>query len=998
MSRSNYRRHGDVLVLRAAALPVGARPDEWPDVECPDDCRRWLARVLAEGSFAEALRAASSGLVTFVEQLLDDHSVTPKRLRSATLSVAGYVLRATSRPTPFGLFAGVALAEVGPVTADIGRAHRAVARPDTMWVDHVRRVLERRADVLPHLTIQVSTLAFQRGDAIGVPRSGGRLASAPLTLPLVALLKAAAAPTTGRRLLDVLTDMGGTAEQATLLIGQALEDNYLTSDLAAPMTVVDPVGHMVRLLRPHTDMLEADTVQILDRLEETELAFAEHNRAPGPAEARRLRDQMDAAMEKIHTADCRNRISLDLRLDAHVSVPRQVLDEVERAAFALSRLTRAQGTSPAWADFQAHFWERYGAGVLVPVREAADLAAGVGLPADYPMSGWSLPTLTVLPRDEQLAARAMRAAVSGAREIVLTEQDIDDLAEDAPDGPTVPHVEIGFRVRAASEQAVSSGDFVVDVRPAWTAGVLSGRFTAVLGTGLSDLYRTLPTMTEGAQRAQLSVMPDFPHAQNVSRIPALLPYIIPVGETRTPADNLIDIDDLAVYSTGQALHLVSVSRRRIVEPHVLHPLALEKQVPPLARFLAQLGRGFATAWTEFDWGPAAAALPYLPRIRYSRTVLSPARWKLTTADLPVGLFGPAWHKALRDWADIWHCPSRVQLQDDDRTMPLDLAEPLHARLIHQHLRRHPQAVLTEDVSDEELGWLGHAHELTAPLATTRPPAPHPDLTHAPVVTNRDLSQPADPTQRWTQAKVFTHPTAMDQIITARLPRLLEDLGTERAWFARYRSLRETDHLRIRVPTDTPDCQAATLRALSAWMRQLTEDGLASQLILDGYRPETGRYGTGAAMVAAEDVFVADSLVTRYALTDLPVLERETLCAVNMVDIAEGFLGTHDGRAWVAHTPVHGAGRLDITRQTVDQVVTAQPLRTATPRLIKATVRRRAALEAYRAHTDDSRRTQILVSLLHMHHNRMAGPDRDSEAAARHAARQACRSLLLRRTS
>ncbi|TWD11728.1 lantibiotic biosynthesis dehydratase-like protein [Streptomyces sp. T12] len=725
MTRSIYRQHGDVLVLRAAALPVGARPDGWPDAESPEDCRRWLARVWADDSFTEALRAASSGLVTFVEQILHDHSVTPKRVRSATLSVAGYLLRATSRPTPFGLFAGVALADVGPVTADVGKEHQAVARPDTLWVDHVRRVLERRADVLPHLTIQVSTLAFQRGDAIVLSRSGGRLASAPLTRPLVALLKAAAAPTTGRRLLDVLADMGGTAEQATRLIKQALDDGYLTSDLVAPMTVADPAGHMVRLLRPYADTLDADTVRILDGLEEIELGLAAHNRAPGPAEARRLRDQTDSAMEKLQAGDCRNRISLDLRLDARVSVPRQVLDEVERAASALVRLTRAQGESPAWADFQAQFWERYGVGVLVPVRDAADLAAGAGLPADYPMSGWSLPPLTVLPRDELLAARAMQAAVTGAREIVLTERDIDDLAKDAPDGPTVPHVKIGFRVRAASEQAVSSGDFVVDVRPAWTAGVLSGRFTAVLGTALSDLYRTLPTMTEGALHAQLSVMPDFPHAQNVSRIPALLPYVIPVGETRTPADCLIDIDDLAVYSTGRALHLVSMSRRRIVEPHVLHPLALEKQVSPLARFLAQLGRGFATAWTEFDWGPAAAALPYLPRVRYRRTVLSPARWRLAAADLPAGPFNPAWHKALKQWAGTWRCPARVQLQDDDRTMPLDLAEPLHARLIHQHLRRRPQAVLTEDVSDEDLGWLGHAHELTLPLATTRSPAPAP---------------------------------------------------------------------------------------------------------------------------------------------------------------------------------------------------------------------------------------------------------------------------------
>ncbi|KES02972.1 hypothetical protein BU52_33005 [Streptomyces toyocaensis] len=996
MTRLTFRRHGDVLVLRTAVLPVWARPDGWPDGESLDDCRQWLARVWADNSFVVPLRAASPGLVSFIEQILDGRRVPQKRVRSATLSVAGYFLRATSRPTPFGLFAGVALAGVGPVSANVGINHQALARPDTLWVDHVRRTLECRADVLPHVRMQISTLSFQRGDAIGTPRSGGRLACAPVTRPLALLLNAATTPTTGRDLLDVLATVGGTPAQATRLIGQALEDGYLTSDLVAPMTVDDPLGHIVRTLRPHTGTLDPATVQIVDHLEETWLALAAHDQS-GHEEAGELRDLADTRMREIQPADCRSRISLDLRIDAQVSVPHHVLDEVERAAHALARLTRAQGESPAWAAYQTYFWERYGAGVLVPVRDAADLAGGIGLPADYPMSVWSEPPLTVLPRDEQLTAWAMQAAMTGTREIVLTEQDVDDLAGSRPERPTAPHVEIAFKLRASSKKAVSSGDFTLDVRPAWTAGVLSGRFTSVLGRRLSDLYRTLPTMTQGALRAQLSFMPCFPHAQNVARIPTLLPYVIPVGETRTAADHLIGIDDLAVYSTGRDLHLVSMSRRRIVEPHVLHPLALEKQAPPLARFLAQLGRGFATAWTAFDWGPVASALPYLPRVRHRRAVLAPARWKLSIADLPTGPFGPAWHKALGEWATTWQCPARLQLLDDDRTMPLDLTEPLHARLIHQHLRRHSHAVLTEAVSDEELGWLGHAHELTIPLATTHAPAPHPDLTHAPVVTNQDLAHPGDAEQRWTQAKVFTHPTAMDQIVTARLPRLLDDLGTSRVWFVRYRSLQETDHLRIRVATGGPDGHAATVRALSAWTKQLTADRLASQLVLDGYRPETGRYGTGTAMDKAEDVFVADSLVTRYALTDVPTLQREAVCALSMINVAEGFLGTHEGRVWMARTPVRGRGRLEVTRQTVDQVA-AGPLVQATPRLTQAIAQRRAALEAYRAQTDESRPGQILHSLLHMHHNRLIGPDRDSEAAARHAARQACRSLVLRGTT
>lgn len=475
-----FRRHGDVLVLRTAVLPLRARPDDWPDVESPASCRAWLTRVWSDDAFVVPLRAASPRLVGFVERILNGDEVPQKRVRSATLSVAGYLLRASDRATPFGLFAGVTLAGVGPVSATFGTGHRAVARPDTLWVDHVRRTLLRRTDVLPHLTIQVSTLSFRRGDAVCAPRPGGRLASAPVTRPLAVLLRTALAPASGRHLLDALIEAGGTPEQAARLIGQALEDGYLTSDLTVPMTDEDPARHIVSILRPHVDALEPDTVRIIDRLGETGRVLALHNRAEAEV-APALRAVAEKGMREIEPADCRSRISLDLCVDAQVTVEHQVLDEVERAVHTLLRLTRAQGESPAWAAYQTHFWERYGAGVLVPVQDAADLAAGIGLPADYPLSVWSEAPPRVLPRDERLAARAMQAAMTGDREIVLTEQDIDDLADTDTESLTAPHVEIGFRIRAVDREAVRSGDFTLDVRPAWTAGVLSGRFASVLG-------------------------------------------------------------------------------------------------------------------------------------------------------------------------------------------------------------------------------------------------------------------------------------------------------------------------------------------------------------------------------------------------------------------------------------------------------------------------------------------------------------------------------------
>ncbi|MGW3635247.1 lantibiotic dehydratase [Streptomyces sp. NPDC005122] len=983
MTRPIFRHSGDVLVLRAAAMPVAARPTVWPAITSSEACRRWLEQIWAQDDFVAPLRAASPRLVDYVERILAGDEIGPKRIRKATCSVACYLLRATGRPTPFGLFAGVALATIGDTSATIGTAHQAVARPDTLWVDQVRRELEGRTDVLPHLTIQTNSLTARRGDTINTPRSRGRIATARINGPLSVLLRATKTPTSGRELLRLLTEAGGTPEQATRLLGQALADGYLISSLSAPMTVDDPARYVVQILSPHAEEFEPETCQILARLDKAGQLLDAHNQASGVA-AHELRETADALMQFVPAAS-RSRIALDLRLDARARIPGHVLDEAEHAADALVRLTRARGESPAWAAYATHFWERYGAGVLVPVCDATDLAAGVALPADYPMSLWPETPPRALPRDERLAAKAMQAAMTGTREIVLTDADVDALTDRDPAEPVAPHVELAIRIRAATSSAVDHGDFLLDLRPAWTAGALTGRFTALLGAGLSDLYPRLPTMVEGALPAQLSFPPVFPHGENVARVPAVLPDVLSVGEHREPDDRIIGLDDLAVFSTGKRLYLASISRRRVVEPLVLHPLALKKQAPPLARFLAMISRESATAWTAFDWGPVAAALPFLPRVRYGRTILAPARWKLPAAALPTGPFTEEWHQALREWAAAWRCPPLLDLRDDDRSMSLDPAEPLHACLIHQHLQHHESAVLAEATPGGEMGWIGHAHEITVPLAAAGSQMPHPDLTRAPVVTNRDLPRPGN-AGRWLQAKVFTHPTVMDQIITRRLPGLLEDLGTADAWFARYRSLHETDHLRIRVPT-----RPGALESVAAWTEQLVADRLASHLVVDGYRPEAGRYGTGPALEAAEAVFVADSLMICYTLADLPHLQREVLCALSLIDLAEGFLGTREGWTWMATTAPHDGGRPEITRPTVDHV-RAHPMLTASSRLATALAQRRNALGTYRAHVPDQHTEQVLESLLHMNHNRMAGPDRPSEAAARHAARQACRSL------
>lgn len=916
--------------------------------------------------------------------------------------MARYLLRAAGRPTPFGLFAGVATAQRGPALAQFGDGHRPLARPDTLWLDHVRRDLQVRPDVLPHLTVRLNDLAVRHGDALDVPLPGGRTASIRVTRPLAALIEAATFPVLCRKVIDGLVTMGGTADQASRLVTEALTANILTSGLTAPMTEHDPLGHVIRTLAQLTSQLDAETADISRELGFVHRLLMQHDATGDVATAQDLRRTARKHMSAL-SREGRARLSLDLRLDSTVQIPDLVLSEAEHAADALVRLTRNQGEQPMWAEFHGAFWERYGAGSLVPVREAADLAAGVGLPADFPGSLWTEPPVTALPRDELLMAMAWQAAVTGAEEIRLTEGDLDQLSADGTtrDAAISPHVEMGLRVYAPSRQAVDRGEFTVAVRPAWSTGNLTGRFATTLeDSGLREAYEKLPTLVDGALSAQLSFAPVHPHAENVARTPALLPYVIPVGEHRAPADNVIPLDDLAVLSTSKRLHLVSLSRRRVVEPVVLHPLALEKQAPPIARFLALLGRGFATAWTRFDWGPLAVGVPYLPRVRYRKAILSPARWRLMASTLPSGPFDGAWQEALADWARTWKCPRVLELRDDDRTLRLDLSEPLHACILHGHLQRHPEADLTEAPSEDDLGWIGHAHEIVLPLVSARPPLPHPEVESAPVFLNRMLPNPGDVQQHWVQAKLFTHPHVMDQILTRRLPRLLDELGSSHCWFVRYRTPQEEDHLRVRISALGQHRHAQVAHALAAWAEQLQGDALASRLVFDGYRPEIGRYGTGAALSAAEDVFVADSDMARYALADLSGLDRKVLCALGMVDLTRGLLGDEEGTRWMATTPARGTGVPEVTRQTLRHADAGGLRHQAgwTSRLHSAHQARQDALVRYAAHVGDGQLEAVLESLLHMHHNRLMGPDREAEAACRHAARQVCRSVRERRVA
>jgi thiopeptide-type bacteriocin biosynthesis protein len=1011
--RKLFYRHSGVAMLRAAAVPLDHGPGWWPDLTDAESCRTWLGDVWALPGFADEVWHSSRVLAANVEALCSGHSIKDREVRRAATSVVRYLLRATGRPTPFGLFAGVApvgLADAAAVRW--GSGHRPVARVDTQWLADVVTQLESVPGVLHLLDVQFSNLAVRRGSRIETP-FGPERSSVRYTRAIQVVHEATRSPVRFEALAGRLLALfpGGSPQRLHDLLAGLILQGFLITSLRAPYTVVDPLLHVIDRLGEVGAESVAAAAPTLQRLETIHRALRQHNDPTAATNDRQHRDEIIGWMGELSTAG-RSPLSLDLLLDCDIRIPTHVADEMEHAASVMLRLSRRPAGDAAWQDYHTRFIHRYGTGVLVPVTDVTDLDAGHGFPASYLGTIAADPVEPPTRRDQQLLALAVQAIADGTGEVVLTEDTIAALTEDNGfDELHFPaHVELAARIHATSREALTRGDYTLMVTPARSAGTLTCRFSMLsTGFGLEDVYRSLPVSVEGALAVQMSFPPAYPHAENVCRIPAYLPHMMSFGEHQAPnAATDVMLDDLAILATGKRLYLASISRNQILEPQVLHALAMQKQPPPLVRFLAHLARGFGALWTEVDWGPHYHDLAYLPRLRYRRSIIAPARWRLTATALP-GKAAPAveWEQALKRWRQLWHCPDVVELRDDDRTLRIDFTVPAHATIIRQHLDKHADATFTETAGTAEgFGWVdGHAHEIAIPFVTCRPAAPSPLHGLPPVNTNRHGHTPGARDSQWLQLKLHTHPERMDEIISGHLPALLQTIDPDpRLWFVRYHSPLETPHLRVRLHAPDPHQRTSYTTAAGQWAHQLRQMGLVGHVVVDTYYPEVGRYGVGPVMRAAEEVFAADSRLVTAILR-----HRETIgippvamAAISMAAIVEGFLGDiGDAMDWLA-------AQEPITGPTIDRDIARQVLDLARPGTgwtlppwsvdITATwAARNDALAAYTCRIpDDVARSHVLESLLHMHHNRAIGIDPDSERDSRRLARQAAVAWVNRR--
>lgn len=871
-----------------------------------------------------------------------------KRLRSLAKSLTRLHIRMASRPTPFGVCAGIDLARFDGTRTAVGQPlHQLRIRPDLGWLSSLTDGLETDPTTWQQLQLIRSDEFFVRDTRVVVPQPP----TSELTLRHSAIVKRAleftASPVLAVDLLDRLKAGFPTAapDQLESLIAQLIRSHVLVTDARPSLRPDAPPAAVFDAGSPSaTGTMIADALCAIKQSDGATLDSTALDELL--SRQRSLRDMRAG----------RSPLSVDLRTHRNIVLPAFVAAEAKAAADDLLRI--AQFRPPSILDrCRAAFVDLYGIGQTVPL---VDLVYGENAIAALlrrraePAGGSRPPN----DRDQVMLWLAQRATNLQLREIELSDADLAALERAAEQRPRPRSFELGFELLAKSIAALTAGEFRLVVAPRLLSanlGVISGRFLNLfdgdaLGEAVGDIRHAARAVQSGATPAQLVFRPDDGHIANVVRVPRILSETISIGEFGTEDTRL---DDLLVGVEGSRFVVMRSSDGKVFEPRIFNALSTATVgTSSAAYFLTAMATQDMSPASPWTWG-IADRMPFLPRIRRGRHILAAAQWAV-----PDGLscrISPAWERQFAHWRAEWHVPRLVQLHGD-LPMCLDLDNAMHRVLLRDEIRRTNHPVLREVVgTPADRGWIGgHVNQFVLPFFGQPDRLPATSLS----------VQPTPPQgSDWIYARLYGSPSRHDDIINLAV----DEIAGDRKWFFVRYADDDGPHLRLRLHAGDDD---AALDQFYSWLCAAERRGLIAQFAVSTYRPEYGRYGGADAMDEAETVFYRDSVVARGLLTT-PQSGRPTIAVYNMVDIAEAFLATSWPQWFVTNltrTDEHHRTRA-LREETVESLHTGRPV---------CDVARQQAIHDYRSRLDalwraddnDERMSKILLSLLHMSCNRL----------------------------
>jgi thiopeptide-type bacteriocin biosynthesis protein len=812
-----------------------------------------------------------------------------------------YLSRMAFRATPFGLFAGYSVGEIGKETSlqlvERLRYERKT-RLDFEYLHGLVHAIVKLPEARRALRFRVNSSLM--GTASGYLYAEGRFdgkrriyhqVRLDKTPYLCHVLGQAKEGTTGEALVRELLDRYSvTLEEAEGYLGQLVESQVLVPECEPLVTGEEAAVVLAEELSKHETTAAfgkalSNAVQSLAELDREGMG---HPPARYEAIAKGLKESLPMPV------DIKHLFQTDMKKPVvKATLGEKVVREALKGLEALRKMAVSNPKPEAPLEaFARAFEERYG-GQEVSLLTVLDEELGVGFERSRGPGAVASPLLEAVPfgkaalsqdvpwskRESYLWPLVEETVKSGAVEIELNDKDIETLSNPNP-LPLPNAFSVMGTLAAPSCEAANRGHFRIWIHVAAgpSGANLLGRFCPMdeeLRQRVGEHLRMEEALKPDAIFAEIIHLPEG-RIGNILFRPVLREYEIPfLGHSGAPAKDQIHLQNLLVTVRAGRVILRSSRLGKEVIPRMTtaHNYGLPSNLKAY-RFLCLLQNQGVSNALSWDWG-LLEQFSFLPRVRYGRIVFSRARWRLRRKEIEILSKGQGEERIsrIRAWTATKKIPRFVYLAEGDNELLIDFELPLAVETFAEYVKNRQEAVLVEMYpGPDELCVEGpegrFVHELVIPFIQTTPPSKTEELSgnaEGPkaVVSSRPrkiFRRSFPPGSEWLYAKLYCGPANADRILHGLIaPLLRQSFGSKAAdawFFIRYND--PDGHLRVRLHGPPQRLLMEVLPALRARAEKALADGVLHRLEMATYEREVERYGGPEGMLLCEKLFQADS--------------------------------------------------------------------------------------------------------------------------------------------
>ncbi|QDP85582.1 hypothetical protein FNJ88_08405 [Chryseobacterium sp. SNU WT5] len=805
-----------------------------------------------------------------------------------------YAIRSSTRCTPYGTMAGVALKSIKDATEPESKSLLRKARVDMDFLTAIKIHIEGNLNIKRHLKYKVNnTFAkiprqFRYQEPVGNESEGkSQLSSIEINeyLEKISDLK----DFTSYSEISALFSSDFNDDEITQFIDELIDIKFLVSELQLTLTsnnldhlksVLDKLSNQgIAEVRSYIEILEK-IEHCISKIEETCVSYLPI------AEIAEIKDLVQPlGIEKIHLFH----VDMLHSSESNYELTEKTLRNISTSVAILHKLAGDKVENSDLHFFKKIFNTRYESRE-VPLSQILDTEFGIGFPATNQIGELQGNALIEGLAKEKNSSKKNSDLSHLDFLLNLIEQGDKDIVQ-------LESIDLKFEQNPIAAQnfcvigSTYQHDFFLQSVATSGANSILGRF-ALSDDKINSLCQEIQTKEKNSQPeiifAEIIYIPEKRTA-NIARRPKFSEYEIPIfANGNTDQEKQILLKDIMVSVERDEIILKSIKFGKRIIPTLSNAHNYHKSESAAYKFLCSVqSQNQKNFNLNIDY--AKTKKRFFPRIVYRNIILHRACWLMYETDIQLIKNSKDPILQLKNFLQKWKVSKYIVLVQGDNELFLDIENESYLSLLIDELKSNVKIQLSECLSQIN-GEKGYSEQIVLPLENHE----FKKLSSFSKDHSPSIQRSFAPGSEWLYLKIYCNSNFSDTLLSTIIRPILDDLIKEdlikSAFFIRY-----TDpnyHIRLRFNLKDNAKYGEVLQKIHQELDPYFQEETIWNLQIDSYQRELERYSP-EYMKDTEIAFYYDSVMILNLLSDEEFVDSEEVRLFSAVRNVDAWLNVFD---------------------------------------------------------------------------------------------------------